>query len=113
MFDIKVFDIILAQKCKETEHERHIKLSEKSKNDIKLFERTHCSDMIRFEETLTNKNEDNTREEDYVMNTNKSLNFESRHDDMPLRYRHIRCEESQVKPEYYLLMHILKSKYHI
>ena len=44
---------ILAQKCKEAEHERHIKLSEKSKNDIKLFERTHCSNMIRFEETLT------------------------------------------------------------
>ena len=42
--------------------------------------------MIRFEETLTNKNEENTREEDYVMNTNKSSNFESRHDDMSLRY---------------------------
>ena len=42
--------------------------------------------MIRFEETLTNKNEDNTREEDYVMNTNKSWSFESRHDDMSLRY---------------------------
>ena len=54
---------------------KDIKLSEKSKNDIKLFERTHCSDMIRFEETLTNKNEDNTREENYVMNTNKSSNL--------------------------------------
>ena len=40
MFDIKVFDIILAQKRKEAEYERHIKLSEKIKNDIKLFERT-------------------------------------------------------------------------
>ena len=40
LFDIKVFDIILAQKRKEAEHERHIKLSEKIKNDIKLFERT-------------------------------------------------------------------------
>ena len=62
---------------------------------------------------LQNKNEDNTREEDYEMNTTKSLNFESRHDDMPLRYRHIRCEERQVKPEYYLLTHVVKSKYHI
>ena len=62
---------------------------------------------------LQNKNDDNTREEDYLMNTNKSLNFESRHDDMPRRYRHIRCEERQVKPEYYLLMHVVKSKYHI
>ena len=32
---------------------------------------------------------------------------------MPLRYRHKRCEERQVKPEYYLLMHVLKSKYHM
>ena len=62
---------------------------------------------------LQNKNQSNTREEDYVMNTNKSLNFESIHDDMPLRYRHIRYEERQVKPEYYLLMHVVKSKYHI
>ena len=69
--------------------------------------------MIRFEETLPNENEDNTLDGDYVMNASKSLNFESRHDDMPLHYRHIRCRERQVKPEYYLLMHILKSKYHI
>ena len=47
------------------------------------------------------------------MNTNKYLNFAPRHDDMPLRYGHITCEERQVKPEYYLLMHVVKSKYHI
>ena len=41
---------ILAQKHKE-ENERHIKLSEKSKNDIKLLERTHYSDMLVDEET--------------------------------------------------------------
>ena len=69
--------------------------------------------MIRFEETLPNENEDNTLDEDYVMNASKSSNFESRHDDMLLHYRHIRCGERQVKPEYYLLMHVLKSKYHI
>ena len=108
---------ILGQKRKEAEHERHIKLSEKSKNDIKLLERTHCNDMISDEETLKNENEDNTQDEDYVMNTSKSsFNesfFESRHDDMPLRHRHTRCAERQVKPEYYLLMHVLKSKYHM
>ena len=69
--------------------------------------------MIRFEETLPNENEDNTLDGDYVMNAGKSSNFESRHDDMPLHYRHIRCGEGQVKPEYYLLMHVLISKYHI
>ena len=69
--------------------------------------------MIRFEEILPNENEDNTLDEDYVMNASKSSNFESRHDDMPLHYRHIRCGERRVKPEYYLLMHVLKSKYHI
>ena len=47
------------------------------------------------------------------MNINKSLNFAPRHDDMPLRYGYITCEERQVKPEYYLLMHVVKSKYHI
>ena len=107
---------ILAQKHKEAEHQRHIKLSERSKNDIKLLERTHCSDMIRDEETLTNEDEDNTHDEDYVMNASKSsFNksfFESRHD-MPLHYQHIRCGERQVKPEYYLLMYVLKSKYHL
>ena len=36
--------------------------------------------MIRFE-TRTNENEDNTLDEDYVMNASKSSNFESRHDD--------------------------------
>ena len=69
--------------------------------------------MIRFEETLPNENEDNTLDEEYVMNASKSSNLESRHDDMPLHYRHIRCGERQVKPEYDLLMHVLKSKYHI
>ena len=68
-----------------------MKLSEKSKNDIKLLQRTQCCDMIRFEETLTNENKDNNRDEDYVMNASKFSNFESRHDDMPLRYRHVRC----------------------
>ena len=62
--------------------------------------------MIRFEEALTNENKDNNRDEDYVMNASKFSNFESRHDDMPLRYRHVRCGERQVKPEYYL--HVLK-----
>ena len=51
------------------------------------------------------------------MNTSKSsFNesfLESRHYDMPLRYQHIRCGERQVKPDYYLLMHVLKSKYHM
>ena len=55
--------------------------------------------MIRFEETLPNENEDNNRDEDYVMNASKFSNFESRHDDMPPRYRHIRFGEKQVKPE--------------
>ena len=32
---------------------------------------------------------------------------------MPMRYRHIRAGERRVKPEYYLLMHVLKSKYHM
>ena len=107
---------ILAQKRKEEEHENHIKLTEKSKNDIKLLERNHCSDMISDEETLTNEDEDNTHDEDYVMNASKSsFNesfFESRHDDMPIRYHHIKCEERQVKPEY-LLMHVLKPNYHM
>ena len=83
---------ILAQKRKEAKHERHMKLSEKSKDDIKLLERTHCSDMISDEETFTNEDEHNTQDEDYVMNGSKSSFtesfFESRHDDMPLRYRH-------------------------
>ena len=39
------------------------------------------------------------------------FSFESRHDDIPLRYRQIRCGERQVKPEYYLLMHVPRSKY--
>ena len=42
---------------------------------------------------------------------NKSF-FELRHNDIPLRYQQIRCGERQVKPDHYLLMHILKSKYH-
>ena len=73
--------------------------------------------MISDEEALTNKDEDNTQDEDYVMNTSKSsFNesfLESRHYDMPLCYQHIRCGERQAKPEYYLLMHVLKSKYHM
>ena len=68
---------ILAQKRKEAERERHIKLSEKSKNDIKLLERTHCNDMMSDEETLKNEDEDNTQDEDYVMNTSKSSFNES------------------------------------
>ena len=32
---------------------------------------------------------------------------------MPLHYQHIRRGERQVKPEYYLLMYVLKSKYHL
>ena len=64
---------ILAQKRKKEEHERHIKLSKKSKNNIKLLERTHCSDVISDEETLTNEDEDNTHDdEDYAMNASKS-----------------------------------------
>ena len=50
--------------------------------------------MISDEETLKNEDEDNTQDQDYVMNTSKSsFNesfFETGHDDMPLRYRHIR-----------------------
>ena len=38
--------------------------------------------------------------------------FLSQDNDMPLHYRHIRYGERQVKPEYYLLMLFLKSKYH-
>ena len=72
-------------------------------NDTKLLERTDCSDLIS--------------DEDYVMNASKSsFNesvFESRHTDMPLHYWQIRCGEWKVKPEYYLLMDVLKSKYHI
>ena len=66
---------------------------------------------------LQMRNEDNTHHEDDVMNASESsFNesfFESRHDYMPLHYRHIRCGERKVKPEYYLLMHVLKSKYHV
>ena len=106
---------VLAQKRKDEEHERYIKLSEKSKNDIKLLERNHCSCMISDEETLTNEDDHNFHDDDYVINASKSSFNESffkpRHDDMPLRYRHIRCGKRQVKPEYYLLMHALKSKY--
>ena len=102
---------------REAEREGHIKLSEKSKNDIKLLDSTHCSDMISDDETLTNDDEDNTHDEDYITNASKSsftkFIFQSRHDDMALLYRHIRCGERQVKPEYYLLMHVLKSKYHM
>ena len=35
------------------------------------------------------------------------------HDDRPLCYQHVRCGVRKVKPEYYLLMHFVKSKYHI
>ena len=42
---------------------------------------------------------------------NKSF-FESRHDDIAVCYQQIRFGERQVKPEYYLLMHVLKSKYY-
>ena len=41
---------ILAKKHKK-EHERHVKLSEKSKNNIRLLEKTDSSDMISDEET--------------------------------------------------------------
>ena len=63
---------ILGQKCKEAEHKRQIKLSEKSKNNIKLLERTHSSDMISDEEILTNEDEDNTHDEDYLINASTS-----------------------------------------
>ena len=70
--------------------------------------------MISDEETLTNEDEDNTHDQDYVMNASKSYFnesfFESRHDDMPIRYHHTSFGERQVKPEY-LLLHVLKSKY--
>ena len=57
---------------REAERERHIKLSEKSKNDIKLLDRTHCSDMISDDKTLKNDDEDNTHDEDYVTKASKS-----------------------------------------
>ena len=72
--------------------------------------------MMVDEETLKNEDEDNIHHKDYIMNAsqssfNESFFFGSRHDDMPLCYRHIRCGERQIKPEYYLLIHVLKSKY--
>ena len=73
--------------------------------------------MISDDETLTNDDEDNTHDEDYVTNASKSsftkFFFQSRHDDMAILYRDIRCGERQVKSEYQLLMHVLKSKYHM
>ena len=106
---------ILAQKRKEAKHERHMKLSEKSKADIKLLERTHCSDMISDEETFTNEDKHNTQDEDYVMNASKSfLTKVSLSQDMMICHYVIdtRGGERPVKLEYYLLMHVLKSKYH-
>ena len=47
------------------------------------------------------------------MKNHKIFFFESRNDDKSLGYQQIRCEERKVKPEYYLLMHFLKSKYHM
>ena len=108
---------ILAQKQKEKEYERHLKLSEKSKNDIKLLEKNESTENLSDEEAITIDDEENTNDKDYVLNSTKSsFNesfFESGNDDMPMRYRHIRVGERRVKPEYYLLMHVLESKYHM
>ena len=107
----------ISSKRKEKEYERHLKLSEKSKNDIKLLEKNESTENLSDEEAITIDDEENTNDEDYVLNSTKSSFsesfFESGNDDMPMRYRHIRAGERRVKPEYYLLMHVLKSKYHM
>ena len=69
---MSVVEIYYHKNNREAEREGHIKLSEKSKNDIKLLDSTHCSDMISDDETLTNDDEDNTHDEDYITNASKS-----------------------------------------
>ena len=73
---------------RKKEHEKYVELSENSKKDIELLERTDTSDTISDKETLENEDEDNTHDEEYVMNISKSsFNksfFDSRHDVMPL-----------------------------
>ena len=64
-------------KCEEKEREKYIEWSENSKKDIELLERTDSSDMISDKETLANEDEDNTHDEEYVMNTSKSSFKES------------------------------------
>lgn len=100
----------LQQNKKEINRKRHEKTLLKSKKEMSFLSKPHLQTLKE------SSDEQSDIEKDYIPDEpGPSYNavIQSKNDDMPLKYRHVRDGERKVKNEYKLLVHKLKAEYHL